>query len=125
MVHHIIIKGQIYQRLNGTSFIAVADGKITFVDFLGGGGYTITLSFENYKISYCHCNPNFVVKVGDEVKEGQVIGSVGPKNVYGVPGNQYKDEKGEPTNGATTGPHLHLGVRYNNEYTNPLAFFDN
>ena len=88
MVHHIIIKGQIYQRLNGTSFIAVADGKITFVDFLGGGGYTITLSFENYKISYCHCNPNFIVKVGDEVKEGQVIGSVGPKNVYGVPRKQ-------------------------------------
>ena len=28
----------------GASFIAVADGQITFTDFLGGGGYTITLT---------------------------------------------------------------------------------
>ncbi|MBQ2937949.1 MAG: hypothetical protein IJE05_03605 [Clostridia bacterium] len=35
------------------------------------------------------------------VKQGQVIGYVGPKYVYGVPGNPYSDSKG-PTNGATT-----------------------
>ena len=29
----------------GSAFIAVSDGEITFTDFLGGGGYTITLSF--------------------------------------------------------------------------------
>lgn len=28
----------------GSTFIAVADGEITFADFLGGGGYTITLT---------------------------------------------------------------------------------
>lgn len=28
----------------GTAFIAVADGEITFTNFLGGGGYTITLT---------------------------------------------------------------------------------
>lgn len=28
----------------GTAFIAVADGVITFTNFLGGGGYTITLT---------------------------------------------------------------------------------
>ena len=65
-------------------------------------GYTITLSFDNYKISYCHCDPNFIVNVGDTVKQGQVIGHVGPKYVYGVKGNQYYDEQGNPTNGATT-----------------------
>lgn len=107
----------------GTTFIAVADGEITFTNFLGGGGYTITLSFGNFKVSYCHCDPNFIVCVGDKVKEGQIIGHVGPKNVYGVPGNQYKDSNGNPTNGATTGPHLHLGVRFNNEYENPLDYF--
>lgn len=68
----------------GSSFVAVCDGKITFTDFLGGGGYTITLSVENMKISYCHVNPNFIVKVGDYVKQGQIIGYVGPKYVYGV-----------------------------------------
>lgn len=88
----------------GTQFIAVADGEITFRDFLGAGGYTITLSFDKFKISYCHCNPNYIVSVGDTIKQGQVIGHVGPKNVYGVKGNRYHDENGNPTNGATTRP---------------------
>ncbi len=107
----------------GTKFIAVADGEITFCQFLGAGGYTITLSFDNFKISYCHCDPNFIVSVGNKVKQGQVIGCVGPKNVYGVKGNQYFDSEGKPTNGATTGPHLHLGIRIDGNYTNPLNYF--
>ncbi|MCI9177701.1 MAG: M23 family metallopeptidase [Clostridia bacterium] len=65
--------------------IAVCDGEITFTGFLGGGGYTITLSANNFKITYCHMSPNFIVKKGDFVKKGQIIGHVGPKNVYGVP----------------------------------------
>ena len=40
------------------------------------------------KITYCHVSPNFIVKEGDEVIQGQVIGFVGPKNVYGVPRKQ-------------------------------------
>ena len=107
----------------GSYFIAVCDGEITFANFLGGGGYTITLTAGNLKISYCHCNPDFIVHVGDVVKQGQIIGNVGPKYVYGVPGNQYKDSSGNPTNGATTGPHLHLGIRKDGEYVNPLDFF--
>lgn len=86
----------------GTKFIAVNDGEITFRQFLGAGGYTITLSFDNLKVSYCHCDPNWMVSVGDKIKQGQVIGCVGPKYVYGVKGNQYKDSTGKPTNGATT-----------------------
>ncbi len=81
------------------------------------------MSFSNFKVSYCHCDPNFIVKVGDYVKQGQVIGKVGPKYVYGVKGNQYHDAQGNPTNGATTGTHLHLGIRINGEYQNPLDFF--
>ena len=57
----------------GTKFIAVHDGEITFCKFFGAGGYTITLSFDNYKISYCHCDPNFIVQIGDKIKQGQVI----------------------------------------------------
>ncbi len=98
-------------------------GEITFRQFLGGGGYTITLSFDSYKITYCHCDPNFIVNVGEYVKQGQVIGFVGPKNVYGVKGNPYKDSNGNPTNGATTGPHLHLGIRIDGKYQNPLDYF--
>ena len=107
----------------GSKFIAVHDGEITFREFLGAGGYTITLSFNNFKVSYCHCDPNWIVSVEDFVKQGQVIGQVGPKNVYGVKGNQYFDNEGNPTNGATTGPHIHLGNRIFGKYTNPLLLF--
>lgn len=69
----------------GTSLIACCDGEITFIGFLGGGGYTITLSpSDDLKISYCHVSPNYIVSVGDDISQGQVIGSVGPKYVYGV-----------------------------------------
>ena len=69
----------------GTSLIACCDGEITFTGFLGGGGYTITLtSFEGLKISYCHVSPNYIVSEGDEISQGQIIGVVGPKYVYGV-----------------------------------------
>lgn len=108
----------------GSKLVAVTSGKITFAQFLGGGGYTITLTSGNMKFTYCHVSPYYIVKVGDYVTQGQVIGYVGPKNVYGVKGNQYKDENGNPTNGATTGPHLHFGLRINGEYADPLSLFD-
>lgn len=107
----------------GSILIAVTDGTITFTGFLGGGGYTITLSSGNMKFTYCHVSPIYIVKEGDTIVQGQVIGYVGPKNVYGVKGNQYFDENGNPTNGATTGPHLHFGVRVDGEYIDPLSLF--
>lgn len=107
----------------GTKLIATTSGEITFASFLGGGGYTITLTSGNIKFTYCHVSPNYIVKVGDKVTQGQVIGYVGPKNVYGVKGNQYFDENGNPTNGATTGPHLHFGVRVDGNYVDPLSLF--
>ena len=42
----------------GTNFIAVADGEITFRDFLGAGGYTITLSFNNFLLTSLHFHSN-------------------------------------------------------------------
>lgn len=107
----------------GTVLIAVADGEITYTGFLGGGGYTITLSIEDMKITYCHVAPTFIVEVGQKVERGEIIGYVGPKYVYGVKGNTYTDSTGKPTNGATTGCHLHLGIRVNGEYTNPLNYY--
>jgi len=109
----------------GTSLFAVCDGKITFTGFLGGGGYTITLEPEygNIKFTYCHVSPAYIVSNGDIIHKGNLIGHVGPKYVYGVLGNQYSDENGIPTNGATTGCHLHFGLRIDNKYYNPLDLF--
>ena len=76
------------------------------------------------KITYCHVSPKYIVKEGDNVVKGNIIGYVGRKIVYGVKGNPYKDSNGNPTNGATTGPHLHLGVRVNDEYIDPLSLYD-
>lgn len=107
----------------GTNLIATCDGQITFTGFLGGGGYTITLTnIDGIKISYCHVSPNYIVSEGDFITQGQVIGKVGPKYVYGVAGNTYQDSSGRPTNGATTGCHLHLGFRLDGEYVNPLSY---
>lgn len=107
----------------GTKLIATANGEITFTGFFGGGGYTITLTTQdNLKISYCHVSPNYIVSEGDIISQGQVIGHVGPKYVEGVIGNKYSDYTGRHTNGATTGCHLHIGFRLNNNYLNPLDY---
>lgn len=108
----------------GTSLIAIANGQITFCSFLGAGGYTITLSFDNFKISYCHVSPNFIVSVGDFVKEGQIIGHVGPKYVYDVPGNPYSDSSGKPTNRCYYSVVIFIyGFRIDDKYVNPLNYF--
>ena len=68
------------------------------------GGYTVTIKNDNFSVSYCHVSPTFLVYVGQTVYKGDIIAKVGPKNVYGVPNNPYKDSNGNPTNGATTRP---------------------
>jgi len=82
----------------GTALIASCDGEITFTGFLGGGGYTITLTtLEGLKISYCHVSPNYIVAEGDLIQQGQVIGTVGPKFVYGV-ARKYLQRRNRPSN---------------------------
>ena len=66
------------------------------------GGYTVTIKNDNFSVSYCHVSPTFLVYVGQAVYKGDIIAKVGPKNVYGVPNNPYRDSNGNPTNGATT-----------------------
>lgn len=107
----------------GTPLLAITNGKITMAKFSGAGGCTITLKNNDYSISYCHVSPNYIVSPGDIVKKGQVIAHVGPKNIYGISNNPYKDSNGRPTNGATTGAHLHLTIRKKDELVNPISLF--
>lgn len=107
----------------GTNLIAIADGTITYVGFNGSGGYTISYTTGNYIVSYCHVSPNYIVSLNENINKGEVIGYVGPKNVYDVPNNKYKDKYGNPTNGATTGSHLHFAIKKEGEYIDPFTLF--
>ena len=103
--------------------MAVLDGTIISTSWNGAGGYTVIVNCSPYQISYCHVDPNFLVTPNQSVEKGQVIANIGPLNVYGVKNNPYKDKNGNPTNGATTGCHLHLSVRKNGEYIDPMTLF--
>ena len=53
-----------------------------------------------------------------------VIGQVGPKYVYDVVGNPYHDSTGRPTNGSTTGCHLHVTIKLDSNAVNPLDYIE-
>ena len=90
--------------------------------FNGPGGYTVIIKNDEFTTMYCHVSPLFLVYVGQKVYAGNVIATVGPKNVYGVYNNPYKDSNGSPTNGATTGPHLHFALKKDGKAVNPLDY---
>lgn len=102
----------------GTLLISIMDGKITNSSFKGGFGYCIEIDVgNNMIIQYGHVHPEYMPRLGASVKKGDVIGRVGPKYVSGSP---YRDSTGRTTNGLTTAPHLHFGVRKNGKYIDPL-----
>lgn len=107
----------------GSNIVAIFSGTVTYTGFSGAGGYTVTIKNGAFTVSFCHVSPTFLVYVGQYVNKGDIIATVGPKNVYGVPNNPYKDSNGNPTNGATTGPHLHLTLKKDGKAVNPLDFF--
>ncbi len=92
----------------GTPILAAADGTVTIanaIDSWGGGyGYHIKISHnDTFDTLYAHCS-SICVTVGQEVKQGEVIGYVG-------------------TTGNSTGNHLHFEVWQNGERTDALSFF--
>lgn len=86
----------------GSNIVSIFSGTVSFIGFSGAGGYTVTVKNDDFSVSYCHVSPNFLVCVGQSVYKGNIIAKVGPKNIYGVPNNPYRDSNGNPTNGATT-----------------------
>ena len=80
----------------GTPIYSCFPGKVIFANFKGAGGYTLTVENSNYQASYCHISPNYIYTVGDYVTSKTIIAYVGPKNVYNVTGNPYKDSNRQP-----------------------------
>lgn len=107
----------------GSNLVAVTDSIVTYIGFNGSAGYSIHLKSNNLEFFYHHVDPHYMININDIVKAGQVIGKVGPKNVYNIKNNPYKDSNGNPTNGATTGPHLHFTIKKDGKAVNPLNYF--
>lgn len=122
LVHPHIILVLIYLLLFGSKVIAAFSGTVEYTGFIGAGGFTIIISNDTFSAYYSHLSPTFLCKKGDFVFQGNIIGSVGPKYVYGVSNNNFRDSNGNPTNGATTGPHLHFSIKKDGKAVNPLNY---
>jgi murein DD-endopeptidase MepM/ murein hydrolase activator NlpD len=88
----------------GSAVVAADGGYVSFVGWTDiGYGYLIILDHANgYSTYYAHLSQMYVM-VGQQVERGQVIGAVG-------------------STGNSTGPHLHLEIRYNGVEQNPLVY---
>lgn len=75
----------------GTNIISAITGKVTYTGFMGSGGCTVVVENSNYTVIFHHICPDYLVRPGDFVNQGQVIAQVGPKNVYGFANNPYRD----------------------------------
>lgn len=97
----------------GSDIYASSSGIIIYASFMQDGfGNTIIIEHSNnIKTLYCHVDENFIVKIGDFVNQGEIIGKVGPK--YLSNGIQ---------NGNTTGPHLHFSIYKDNQTVDPLEY---
>ena len=88
----------------GTPIYAAKSGKVTVTSFqAGGAGYYVSINHgDGFASIYMHMT-HYIVKPGQHVSTGQVIGYVG-------------------STGGSTGPHLHFGISYNGTYVNPMSY---
>lgn len=87
---------------NGTHFVAPADGVVTLAatDAFTLEGHLLMIDHGmGLNSAFLHCS-ELLVKEGDYVKQGQVIGRVG-------------------ATGRASGPHLHWGMKWNNARIDP------
>ncbi len=90
----------------GTPIKVVANGTVTFASYSGSYGNLIKVDHGNgVETWYAHTNKMYVT-VGQEVKAGDVIATVG-------------------NTGNSTGPHLHLEIRINGIHVNPQKYLYN
>ena len=97
-------EGLDFAASTGTPVFATADGKVTVAKREAGYGNCIDIDHGfNYITRYAHLS-NILVKEGEDVKRGQLIGKVG-------------------STGKSTGPHLHYEVRFKGEAQNPVNYY--
>jgi hypothetical protein len=89
----------------GTPIMASADGMVCYADWNMGYGFVIDINHGyGFKSRYAHCS-RILVRIGEFVKRGQVIGLIG-------------------ATGRTTCPHLHYEVHVSEVKVNPANYID-
>lgn len=87
----------------GTDVMATGDGLVIEAEPDAGYGRSVLIDHgDGITTRYAHLSRIFVV-VGEQVKQGEIIGAIG-------------------TSGRTTGPHLHYEVRIHGTPVNPARF---
>ncbi len=88
----------------GTPIVATRSGYVAVAAYeAGGAGYYVSLNHgDGYRSIYMHMT-HYIVRAGQYVTAGQVIGYVG-------------------STGRSEGPHLHFGISYNGTYVNPANY---
>ena len=87
----------------GTPIYASKSGKVGIASYNSSAGYHVEIIHDGGWASvYMHMT-HYVVKKGDYVEQGQLIGYMG-------------------STGGSTGPHLHFGISYNGTYVNPADY---
>ena len=89
----------------GTPIYAARSGVVTTATYSNSSGYYVSINHgDGFASVYMHMT-NYVVKSGQAVSAGQLIGYVG-------------------STGISTGPHLHFGISYNGSYVNPANYIN-
>lgn len=96
-------KGVDLGAAKGTPIYASRSGVVTVATYHTTAGNYVTINHQDgYRSTYMHMT-NYVVKVGQYVYAGQLIGYVG-------------------STGRSTGPHLHFGILYGDGYVDPMKY---
>ncbi len=90
--------------VTGTVIKSSTDGTIAIASSDGDYGKHYFIEIEGITIIYAHCSKLYL-KQGDIVKQGQEIAEVG-------------------STGNSTGPHLHIGIKYEDRWIDPELILD-
>ena len=82
---------------------ATRSGKVTTAQYSSSAGYYVKIDHgDGFASIYMHMT-HYIVKKGQQVEAGQVIGYMG-------------------STGTSTGSHLHFGITYKGTYVNPKKY---
>lgn len=89
----------------GTPIYAARSGTVSAASYNGSAGYYVSINHgDGFSSIYMHMT-HYIVRSGQYVEQGQVIGYMG-------------------STGGSTGPHLHFGISYNGTYVNPANYIN-